>query len=60
MWRGDLSPLGCAATPKPARQHNLMASAEHLSGDKSPRHSGYLPLYCYPFYRKSRRSRINR
>ncbi|SEO31393.1 hypothetical protein SAMN03159293_02449 [Pseudomonas sp. NFACC39-1] len=30
LWRGDLSPLGCAAAP--------LVSAAHSSGDKSPRH----------------------
>ena len=30
LWRGDLSPLGCAAA--------LFVSAAHSSGDKSPRH----------------------
>nr|BFE96756.1 hypothetical protein GCM10020185_72920 [Pseudomonas brassicacearum subsp. brassicacearum] len=33
LWRGDLSPLGCAATL------NLLGSAAQPSGDKSPRHN---------------------
>ncbi|AUO46549.1 hypothetical protein C1C98_14285 [Pseudomonas ogarae] len=34
LWRGDLSPLGCAAAP--------LVSAAHSNGDKSPRHKSQL------------------
>ncbi|AUM72242.1 hypothetical protein C0J56_27770 [Pseudomonas fluorescens] len=44
LWRGDLSPLGCAAALKPGDsvcQIDLIAAigaATQPSGDKSPRH----------------------
>ncbi|AUM68373.1 hypothetical protein C0J56_05355 [Pseudomonas fluorescens] len=44
MWRGDLSPLGCAATPKAVNSTCLthpsyrFRAASQPSGDKSPRH----------------------
>ncbi|MCG6576663.1 hypothetical protein EGM97_18375 [Pseudomonas sp. AF32] len=44
LWRGDLSPLGCAAAPKPDTAVNQMNRASRIttasqpSGDKSPRH----------------------
>ncbi|AUO49877.1 hypothetical protein C1C98_25050 [Pseudomonas ogarae] len=46
MWRGDLSPLGCAAAPNQttrcASKIEVVAfgAAAQPSGDKSPRHTG--------------------
>jgi hypothetical protein len=45
LWRGDLSPLGCAAAPKVATlsaRHTRLScfgAASRPSGDKSPHHS---------------------
>ncbi|AUM72881.1 hypothetical protein C0J56_28110 [Pseudomonas fluorescens] len=45
LWRGDLSPLGCAATlnrtPRCFRQiaSDALGAAAQPNGDKSPRHS---------------------
>ncbi|RYM40382.1 hypothetical protein EVS84_18030 [Pseudomonas koreensis] len=44
MWRGDLSPLGCAASlNRPARclrqtAMDVITTAAQPDGDKSPRH----------------------
>ncbi|MBA1378040.1 hypothetical protein FHK92_09485 [Pseudomonas brassicacearum subsp. neoaurantiaca] len=44
MWRGDLSPLGCAAALKAANlifwrtELPSLRAASQPSGDKSPRH----------------------
>ncbi|SDB61134.1 hypothetical protein SAMN03159290_04959 [Pseudomonas sp. NFACC13-1] len=44
LWRGDLSPLGCVATPVLGTAVQLMNHASRFttaaqpSGDKSPRH----------------------
>ncbi|AWM94083.1 hypothetical protein DJ564_26530 [Pseudomonas sp. 31-12] len=38
LWRGDLSPLGCAAAPKSRQLSKILGSASHSNGDKSPRH----------------------
>ncbi|TBN45592.1 hypothetical protein EYC95_14330 [Pseudomonas sp. BGI-2] len=38
LWRGDLSPLGCAAAPKSRQLSKVLGSASHSNGDKSPRH----------------------
>ncbi|AUM71185.1 hypothetical protein C0J56_21585 [Pseudomonas fluorescens] len=41
LWRGDLSPLGCAAAPYKYPDTAQIAGfrgASHPSGDKSPRH----------------------
>ncbi|AUM68731.1 hypothetical protein C0J56_07350 [Pseudomonas fluorescens] len=42
LWRGDLSPRGCAAAPKPVSavyQTECIGAASRPSGDKSPRHN---------------------
>ncbi|MCG6575174.1 hypothetical protein EGM97_10720 [Pseudomonas sp. AF32] len=41
LWRGDLSPLGCAAAPKRSIWHTEVPgfrAASRPDGDKSPRH----------------------
>ncbi|AXP07171.1 hypothetical protein DZG01_11060 [Pseudomonas fluorescens] len=44
LWRGDLSPLGCAAAPKPGNSVcqedwvHCFRAATQPNGDKSPRH----------------------
>ncbi|AUM70743.1 hypothetical protein C0J56_18975 [Pseudomonas fluorescens] len=44
MWRGDSSPLGCEAAPKPGNsvrqkiEFAAFRAAAQPSGDKSPRH----------------------
>ena len=43
VWRGDLSPLGRAATPRSPKRAwwnalALVRAASPLNGDKSPRH----------------------
>ena len=49
MWRGDLSPLGCAAAPKAttlillAHRVAWVGAASRPSGDKSPRHRALFP-----------------
>ncbi|NWL23116.1 hypothetical protein DM828_27925 [Pseudomonas umsongensis] len=42
MWRGDLSPLECAALPLHYSRRTALtgfATASQPSGDKSPRHN---------------------
>ncbi|AXP02523.1 hypothetical protein DZG01_05870 [Pseudomonas fluorescens] len=51
MWRGDLSPLGCAAALKaptlvhPSTACTDIGAATQPNGDKSPRHSHHPPCY---------------
>jgi hypothetical protein len=53
LWRGDLSPLDCAAVPKIWIQPiesawiSYFGAASRPSGDKSPRHRGIAQMLFF-------------